>query len=181
MWQCSPEIASGWHMQANEWICMIMLLGASYTDLRKYKIKNVWILLFLFLGVVFFRWDFLCSVLVVPIVLFPLYYVRVIGAGDLKLVSLMIGFLKMQNALKTIYIGLLFAGIYSFYKMFSGKLFFERVNYFIQYIKVTTVTGKIDKYHNLKTDKERITIPMAPFLLMGFLSWRAYVLWKMQA
>lgn len=160
---------------------MLMLLGASYTDLKQKKIKNTWMIFFLLFGILFYQIDFLLHVLIVLILLFPLYFIRVIGAGDLKLVSLVIGYLKVQPSLKVIYIGLVFAGVYSLYRMISKKLVKKRVRYFIEYLKFTIATGKIYKYRDVHTKQAVATIPMAPFLLLGFLSWRAYILWMMRA
>lgn len=167
-------------MQWNEWICLVMLLGASYTDIRQHKIKNIWLFLFFLLGIVCFHLDFLIPSLITLMILFPLFFIRVLGSGDIKLCSVLIGYLGFSTSLEIVFIGLVLAGVYSLHRMISKNIMQERIRYFIHYLSHSLAAGRIQKYQLSMSLKSEAVIPLAPFLCLAFISWRGFQLWTMQ-
>lgn len=156
-------------------ICLILLLGgATYMDIRYRKIYNFWILLWGILGVWILGFHFLIPVGMSIGVLFILFILRMMGAGDIKLVSLLFAYLGFTSGLQVLFISFGLSSVYAFYILYSKKILYTRLKYFMDYLRLSVNTKSIVKYYDIQKDGAKISIPMAPWFLLGFIIWRIY-------
>lgn len=96
--------------------------------------------------------------------LFPLFYLRVIGAGDVKLLSVISGFYGLGIWMKTGIVFLFLAGVVSLVYMVRKKLFLRRFQYFIHYI----FYDRKSTYYLPERDGREVVIPMTPLLAVAY-------------
>ena len=98
---------------------------------------------------------------------FPLFLCRMIGAGDLKLMAMICGYLGMGHGLLIIFYGFLLGAVISFAKLYSYGCFARRLLYLIQYLDQLFKTKKIVSYYNIMSEGYGMTIPLAACLFFG--------------
>ncbi len=102
--------------------------------------------------------------------LYPLYMLGAIGAGDVKLMAMSAGYFSYRDAVNYFLCMLFLSAILGLLKMLSEQNFKERVVYFLSYICEVIRTGKWHLYFsNCKEERNssnqmRMSIPM----LIGF-------------
>jgi len=115
-----------------------LILACSF-DLKTFKIPNLLVLLFMITGLVFSflegGWHTLFSSLISLLITFaiflPIWIIRIMGAGDIKLLMGISTFLGWQTAFSISYLAIIFAGlIFSFlirpkyiYQLFNDFFF----------------------------------------------------------
>lgn len=151
------------------WILLSLLAAAAWTDFRYRKIPNICIASGIVLGIIFMRLPFICTVLGVFPVVFPLFYFRMMGAGDLKLMALICGYMGIGPGALAIGTGLLLGAVYSLFQLWKQNLFKERISYFTAYIRQLIQTKQHVAYYVPERDGTNITMPLAVFLLAGVL------------
>ena len=116
-----------------EWIkikivLLLFLIGAVFTDLYKNKIYNIWVIPFLVSGLIIAMIhggeSFINSVMAVTVaflVLMPVYLLKGIAAGDVKLFLSTASFLSMQELYSCLLYSFLIAGAISL-----GIIIFKR-------------------------------------------------------
>lgn len=94
--------------------------GAAFTDLYKNKIYNFWVIPALLIGIINSIiqghdriFDMVVAIAAAFVFLFPVYLLKGIAAGDVKLVMSLASFLSMQDLISCILISFLIAGIIS--------------------------------------------------------------------
>lgn len=103
------------------------------------------------------------------IVLFPVFTIRGLGAGDLKLLSVAGIFFTIYKSIYCLIFTIFFGGVFAVCKMLYQRNFIERMQYFIRYFKDVCVTGCFRKY-NVETTDMRSKIHMSvPILLAALL------------
>lgn len=126
------------------------------------KIPNVLILSGIFIGVIQIIWreNILLSLqqipaMIIPILfLYPIFKIGGIGAGDIKLLSLVCLYLPLTQSISCIFISLALGAILSLIKMAYYKNFKERMIYFLDYLKDLYLSGNFQYYHrNLKEER----------------------------
>lgn len=150
-------------------------------DFLKFKISNRFILISLILGILLFllekNWTSLFRgslAAIVPIImLIPLFALGVLGAGDIKLFSV-IGLIKgLTFLLHTMLISLFVAGILSIIFLIKTKGFQTRLSYLSSYIKVisnqTKQSGKLKllPYYDIQKNGHAATIHYSIAILVG--------------
>lgn len=140
---------------------------AAYYDIRKRKIPNRLIMAGWLFGVIFcFRqggcYQLLSGFGIAAAVLaagFPLFCMRMIGAGDIKLFSV-IGFMQEWHDLGRIFmVFLMLAGAAALWKLIRKRLVAERFLYFFRYLAGWAYrTG----YYEKSRDGTACTILLAP-------------------
>lgn len=118
------------------------MTAAVFQDLRKGIISNVLILSGLLGGAVFQLIRLGGSGLVLflgsaafPVLLFSfLYYFRMIGAGDIKLLAALGGFLGISDLCRCLIRALIFGGILSLFLMIYRKNLIRRFRYLAGYV-----------------------------------------------
>jgi peptidase A24A, prepilin type IV len=157
----------------------LMLGGAAYTDVRYKKVYNIWLLFWFLAGICICGIKFLPPVLLTSAALFIFHVLRMIGAGDIKLISLMFAYLGFKNGCIVVAAGMTLGAVYAFYKLYTSGILFERLLYFWKYTINTLKNNSVTKYYDCKKDSPNLVMPLSPFLLAGFLMWRLYSLCSM--
>lgn len=96
--------------------------------------------------------------------LLPLFLLRVIGAGDVKLLSVIGGFYGFIFWGRTGVIFLCLAAIASVVQMIRKKLFLKRFQYLFQYV----LYDRKSAYYEPERDGIDMVIPMAPLLALAY-------------
>lgn len=155
-----------------------ILAAGTVSDLRDYKVRNPIIVLGWLLGLVH-RYDQggtdnvgdgVFCIMAVILILWPFYLLHVIGAGDVKMLSVVGGFYGMVFLGRTTVIFLLLAGAASLWSLLRKRLFlnrFHRLLYFILY-------ERRGRYYEESRDGREAVIPLTPVLSVAFFT--AYLL-----
>lgn len=168
---------------------LVILAGGAVYDLREHRIPNWWvfggagiglgILWWLSMGNVERAWEvpvwFLVRCIVTVAVFFPLFYVRMIGAGDIKLMAVICGFLGPWNGSLAIVYGFLIGAAMSLIKMLVQRTLFRRLNYLYAYIRRLILTKEVTAYHDPSRDGYTHTIPFGLCLFLGALVYLFFI------
>ena len=153
-------------------------------DLYEDKISN-YIILFGFLQIfvnlivesVLFGFDFkriieIFTGIIFPLILmFPLFYLHMIGTGDIKLFMVIGGFLGIKLIFICIFLSFVIGVVVSIYKMIKYHLFHERFAYFFTYMKKFLYTKERVEYFNeglLEKCKIHFSVPIASSVAILF-------------
>lgn len=161
---------------------MLLAGGAAY-DLRDHRVPNWWVLggggiglgivWWLYAGGADTAWQipvwFFLRLLVAIAVFFPLFYVRMIGAGDIKLIALICGFLEFRDGSLSIVYGFLIGAAMALIKMLVQRNLFQRLNYLYAYFRRLILTKEVRAYNDPSRDGYAHTIPFGLCLFLGTL------------
>lgn len=172
-------------------ILLCLLTGAAQQDYRCGKVSNYWILLgtiiyFAAGYVVHIRGPSLsqvslltayggfivCFISVTGIFLI-LFLFRMMGAGDIKVMALIGGYLGLYEGLLVIFYGLAAAAVWSLIFMLRKKILRKRITYFINFIRFFYAAGKPEACYVRDEDRAQVVFPFVPFLWLGLLVWLA--------
>lgn len=148
-----------------------MLFIMAITDILWKKIPNVLVLTYMTAGIYILGFEFALRFFGCLLIFAFLYSIRFFGAGDVKMISLLIGFLGTYEGMYVIIISLIFAAVYAFIYMLITKQFFVRMSVFLNYCIIILKTGKIEKYVDFNSESKAL-IPVAPYFFTGFIFWR---------
>lgn len=131
-------------------LLVILLLVAVFMDFTSFKIKNRLILFGFILGAILriydMEWtsilDGFIGMVVPVIILLPFFLFRVLGAGDIKLFSVIGIFYGASFVLNSMLYSLFIAGLMSIFYLFKSKQFQARYEYFLLYMKTSYVKIK---------------------------------------
>lgn len=145
--------------------CLFLLtLLAVYQDIKSYKIKNYTIIIGIITGLsiniveVGFidTYPFLIGMTLPIIILFPLFLIKALGAGDIKLYSVIGGFYGTYYLVRVLIISFIFAAILSLIYLIKTRSIHKRITYLITYIQKMKEMNKgilSNKKADLKTFK----------------------------
>ena len=145
-------------------LVLILLIIVLYTDTKSYKIKNSTVIFFAIIGLLCnclqfnlvgaFTW--LIGTIVPMVVLFILFVLNMLGAGDIKLISVIGGLLGLNFLIKASLYMLIVAGIMALIKMIIKRNFFIRIKYLINYFHNIIINKQIGKYDELRRDRNHV-------------------------
>lgn len=154
-----------------------MLLGGSVFDVKDYRVPNWWTGLGVLAGISleFFSeqglpWGpaaFLCRAAVAAALFFILFCCRMIGAGDIKLMALICGYLGLKAGAAAIVYSFLLGAFWSLFRLLRLRILKKRLFYFTAYIRQVLTTGEITEYYNPHSDGYEAVIPFALCLFAG--------------
>ena len=174
-----------------EYLFFVVCLTAAVTDILWRRIPNIWLgswfltgLLLTGLGTAscfqtvsaaefLFRhpwsWqaevEYLGRAAAVYLFLLPAWRLRMVGAGDIKLCSVMAAFLGLDSFVRCMIWSLLFGSILSFFYMILTKSLRKRIGVFLAWLGRCISNGRWIPYRE-KQNMEG-TIPLAPAILAG--------------
>ena len=132
-----------------------VLLGlALLSDIKTYKVKNAVTLSFIFIGAI----TNLCRDgtgglfisligILIPVILFaPLYALRMLGAGDIKLFSAIGAVMGIRFISCVMAFSFLSGGVIALLLMLARRNFRQRFSYFFQYLKHCYLTRSFQPY-----------------------------------
>ncbi len=150
----------------------IILIAGSVSDLRDYKVSNNLIAAGWLSGLVFRLWHNgaagvgagLGCIAVSILACIPIYLIHAVGAGDVKLFSVICCYYGLAFGVRVGVIAVFLAGILSMIHMIQNKQFFNRYRYFFQYF----LQGHADVYYEPGRDGRKMVIPMVPALAAAY-------------
>ena len=157
-------------------LCILLLL-VCLTDYSTTKIPNILIVAIGFWGLIYqyqvskgagLKWYLLIGGMVF-IVLYFVYKIGGIGAGDVKLYTVMVGFFQSQAVLYFLFYSFLFAAVLSIIKMLREHSGRERILYLFDYIWEVIKTGKWSMYFQDNIEKSRMGIRLSGPVFVGLL------------
>lgn len=151
----------------------VMLTAACGFDYCRRKIPNQLILILLLYGVAFrLRQDgavgvleYLGGMAVLIALLYPLYKIGTLGAGDVKLFGVAAGYLPFRKIFLFLFFSLLVAAVFSVIKMFVKRNFRERLSVFAGYVKMVA-GGIVTAYPATKADTICLSGPVLLSVLL---------------
>ena len=137
-------------------VCLLLL--AVIMDLRSYKISNHLILTGIITGILFDVYEYgrtgirlwLPGILLPVILLFPLFIIKVLGAGDIKLFSVIGSFYGTSYVLKSIAAAFILGAVMSLIYLIKYRLVFYRFRHLFNYIR-TSITNFTNYYTTMDT------------------------------
>ncbi len=157
-------------------VLIILLAIAVLMDLKYDRIYNYWIVFGIFLGLVlnisengrYGAGNSLISMLLSFCVLYPLYKIGGLGAGDVKLFIMTGSFIKADRLPVVIMISFIIGAVPAVVKMLSERNFRERMYYLLSYMSDVIKSGhwKLygedirDDHKKYKTNKIHFALPI---------------------
>ncbi len=132
-------------------ICAVFLVLINISDIKGFKIKNKVVLPTIITGLIYglICNSFLDSVygMLIPLVLFPLYALKMLGAGDVKALCAIGAVLGFKLSVMTMLLTFVSGGVIALGFMLFNKNFVERFKNLFNYLKVSFFMRKMDKYN----------------------------------
>ena len=158
-------------------VLCVLLAAACCFDYRYKKIPNFLIIVMLVLGAGrrFLQggaWEVaFCAgaVVLVMCLLYPLFKVGAVGAGDVKLLGVTAGYLPFKKILVFLFLSLLIAAVVSLVKMMRKNYFLERMGYLLNYIRDVVKSGRFKLYLQNEQDRGAVGICLSGPILVSML------------
>lgn len=132
-------------------ICVSFLILINITDIRGFKIKNKVVLPMIIVGLVY---GLVCRTfldclygMLIPLVLFPLYALQMLGAGDVKALCAIGAALGFKLSVMTMLLTFVSGGVIALGFMLFNRNFLERFKNLFHYLKMSFFMRKMDKYN----------------------------------
>lgn len=150
-------------------ICFAVSLLAAFTDIKSRKVRNSLVLPVLLTGLL---WNlihggfsgaqdaFLAAVL--PLALFPFYVIRMLGAGDIKLLMALGAWLGLKDSLSLIAFSIICGGVMALGIIIIQQNGWRRLKRLWNYLSVCLLSGKLLPYQD---SEQMLTDDALPFAL----------------
>ncbi len=157
--------------------CLTGILAvAAYEDLSDYRIRNELIITGWCIGLMYRLYyegvtgiiNWMVCVVSSVVLLFIFYLLRMFGAGDVKLLSVISGFIGTKNMLKVFVAALFIGSILSVIRCIRYGYLMSRLRYFAEYISLMISCRKIIPYYVKSRDGESVIIPFSVAIGIGF-------------
>lgn len=149
----------------------IFLFGAGWTDLCCGKVRNRWLAAGALTGIVCTGKEFFPAALAVLGVSFMLYHLRMMGAGDGKLMALISGYLGFDAGLRAIGMGMAVGAVWSLCRFWRNRGLRARLKHLSAYIGRVIQTRKITAYRvpgeKMSGTERGAYIPLAACMAAG--------------
>lgn len=127
---------------------------ACFFDYRKRKIPNLWVVLILTMGAGRGIYQnglkglgvYLLAAVSVLLLLYPLFRIGGLGAGDVKLMSACAGYFAAQRIFYFLFFSMLVSAIFSLIRLCRERDVRDRVLYFCSYCAAVARSGKWSLY-----------------------------------
>lgn len=154
---------------------LLLLLIATATDLRTGKVSNRLICLGISTGILFQIWEFGIEGLVRSavqiffpvIVLFLLFLMRALGAGDIKLFSMIGSIWNFKVLCDCMIFSFLTGAVISLMKLLYQRNLLTRLIYFCQYVRTSMEEKRLGIYDR-HSDGKQNTICFTTAIWIGF-------------
>ncbi|MBR3771007.1 MAG: prepilin peptidase [Clostridium sp.] len=164
---------------------LIILTIAAIQDYRCSKVSNVLI----YLGyIISFTYQcimnnrclltWLSGIVVPVILLFLLFYLKMLGAADIKLISMIGGFYGWRFSLYVFALAMLYGAVWSVYKLYRYRNFKERLAILIQYLNTLMVLRRRIPYLKADSSRDSYTIPYSVVILFAFITKLLFEVYK---
>lgn len=170
-------------------LLLIILLVAVVMDVCFDKIYNEWICFAVMAGLSYAVWKggtnglmlALVSMMIPVMLLYPLFMVNCLGAGDIKLLAATGCFLAVRETVICLGISFFIGALFSLLKMIAERNFFKRMGYFFSYVhdvvqsrewKLYAEEGEED-IRNRKKEKIHFALP----IFLGVVIYKGGIYW----
>lgn len=128
----------------------VFLVAINVSDLKSYKIKNKAIIPALIVALILaiLTRAFLDSVygMLIPLVLFPFYALKMLGAGDVKAMCAIGAFVGFKLSVLNMALTFVSGGVIAIVFMLINGNFAKRMKYLFNYLKMCIFLHKISSY-----------------------------------
>lgn len=150
-------------------------MTAVWTDVRTGRISNRLIGLGLFLGYIRnlseYGWNgsfyFLIQISVPVLMFYLLFLMRALGAGDIKLFSVICSCIGFHGFVKVVIYSFLAGAVFSVLVLIYNKNFYARLAYFSEYVCTVLQTKSIAKY-DYESDGKQNFIHFSIAVFIGY-------------
>ena len=158
-------------------VLCVLLAAACCFDYRYKKIPN-WLIAFTAAEGVLWRFSregamaavfYAGAAALVMCLLYFLFKLGAVGAGDVKLLGVTAGYLPFKKILVFLFLSLLIAAVVSLVKMVRKGYFLERLSYFFDYVKDVVNSGRFKLYLNNEQDRGEVGICLSGPVLASVL------------
>lgn len=157
-------------------LCVLLTVVCGY-DYKSGKIPNFLIALMMAAGVGWRFWQggvtevlsYVGETFLTICLLYPLFKIGTVGAGDVKLLGVTAGYLPFKKILIFLFFSLLIAAVISLVKMLKRGNFTERMKYFFGYLKDVIESGSWRLYLENEKDKSAAGICLSGPVLVSVL------------
>ncbi|MDO5415847.1 MAG: A24 family peptidase [Lachnospiraceae bacterium] len=153
---------------------VICLAAAGLWDFQAGRIPNRWLAFWYAAGAGYFvcsGWlaaaGYLVRCAAAAGLFFLFFLCRMIGAGDIKCMALICGYLGFASGFRVIGIGMIIGAVWSFAKLIHGNLFWERMSRLTAYVRQVFHEKKLIRYYVPERDGREVTLPLAFCLFWG--------------
>lgn len=134
-------------------VLVLLLFVAAVFDFYKGKVPNVLILTGCCYGLIRMIWyqeviKFIPGILLPVVILFPIYKIGGIGAGDIKLFAMMGFYFTFKETVFCISLTFILGAVFSVISFIRYKNFMERITYLFSYLKDFFLTGYFQHYYS---------------------------------
>ncbi|WDV46946.1 A24 family peptidase [Clostridiaceae bacterium M8S5] len=145
-----------------KYIELLILLSVSVVqDIKTYKVKNTLTICFMCIGIITNLYlckiegltDSLLGIFCPIIILWILFRLRILGAGDIKIFSAIGAINGVRFVLYAILFSFLVGGVIGIVYMITNKDILKRMRYFYSYIKAIILTQSVPKYNKSEFTK----------------------------
>lgn len=155
----------------------VLLSAACYCDYRKRKIPNYLIVAMALTGVI---WRFLITgvsgaavcvlqMVLIGSILYPLFKVGAVGAGDVKLFGVTAGCLPFEKIFFFFFVSLLIAAMISLVKLLQYGNWKERLQYLMEYLADVWKSGSWQLYLENGVDSPDIRLCLSGPVFLSLL------------
>lgn len=135
-------------------LLFMVLVVAAVTDVYFDKVYNEWILFAILTGLSYAVWKGGTSGLILALIsmsvpiclLYPLFMIGCLGAGDIKLLAAVGCFLPIKETVACLMMSFLTGAFFSLLKMIAEKNFLSRMSYFLSYVCDVARSGEWKLY-----------------------------------
>ncbi len=131
-------------------LCLAFLVAINISDVKEYKIKNKIVLPMLIagliLGIIAKNFTDCIFGMLLPLILFPFYALKMLGAGDVKALCAIGAVVGLESSAMTLIFTFLSGGVIAVIFLIIRSNFINRMKYLFGYLKMCFLTKSIQKY-----------------------------------
>lgn len=165
-------------------VIFLILIIATIQDFRCSKISNILVILgycVSFIYQVVYEVHFLLwlhGILWPIVILFLLFYLKMLGAGDIKLLSVLGGFIGGKDSLQVFVWALFIGAVWSLLKMLCYGNLRTRFCYFFHYIYCLITNHSRIPYREKGTNQKSYTIQFSFAVLLAYIGYYLFFFMK---
>ena len=157
-----------------QFLLLLLLFLSAFADLKTDRIPNGFVLLGIILGVLGSLWNgsdirhTVVSMLLAFLLLYPLFKIGAMGAGDIKVLMMIGSFVEVKELIAIIVMSFVIGAACSLIKLLSEHNGRERMYYFLSYLSDVTRTRQwkiygehtVQDYKQYCRNKIHFTVPI---------------------
>ncbi|MCD8083836.1 MAG: A24 family peptidase [Clostridiales bacterium] len=155
-------------------LCLFMA-GAGLTDLRRGKVYNWWLAIGALAGIYFQGQDFFRPAGAALVMTYLLFLFRLLGAGDGKLIAVLVGWLGVWDGLCAVWTGLAVGGFWALGRILGGYHVGRRFRTLYAHVFGVLRTGRAEPYGVSDIREQDGRIPLAACMAVGTTIYLIYV------